>query len=373
MDDAAVLLDRVFFMMRPKSRRFSLPASLLLLMIFPVFLAAASQCVWTGVDKIVAVGDLHGAYDSFVEILKGTKVIDDSLLWIGGKTHLVQMGDIMDRGPDARKIFDLLIRLERQAERAGGMVHPLIGNHEMMNITRIALGYPGYVLPEQFVSFLPDGLRKRREENFAKRVAGIRPADLDRDLSRNEELKKYWQAVMKEDFEARDAYFGNFNLRYGDWIMNQNAVIKINDIVFVHGGISPEHSQIPLEEINSVVRKELRRLSRPEEMLGNDPDAPTPMIFDSAGPLWYRDLAWSGEPEFEAQVDKILANLKANFIVIAHSYRSGSLVIGEEFMARFQKRVWFIDTGISQVFGGYLSALIIDKGRFIPWGGNDEK
>ncbi len=85
------------------------------------------------VDRIVAIGDVHGAYDTFVENLKATGLVDDALDWIGGKTHLVQTGDVLDRGPDSRKAIDLLMKLEPQAGAAGGRVHALIGNHEFFN------------------------------------------------------------------------------------------------------------------------------------------------------------------------------------------------------------------------------------------------
>lgn len=69
-------------------------------------------CVWTGVEKIVAIGDLHGDYENFVRILQGTRLVNEKLSWTGGKAHLVQTGDVMDRGPDAKAIFDLIRRLE---------------------------------------------------------------------------------------------------------------------------------------------------------------------------------------------------------------------------------------------------------------------
>src|SRR4030042_2360365 len=97
-----------------RKRNLLIPISLLLLAL-PLFCPAASiPCVWTGVEKIIAVGDLHGDYENFVLILKNPKVrlVDDNLHWIGGKTHLVQTGDIMDRGERAKEIFDLLMRLE---------------------------------------------------------------------------------------------------------------------------------------------------------------------------------------------------------------------------------------------------------------------
>ena len=62
-------------------------------------------CRWQGVGKIVAVADIHGDFNHFVEILRGTELIDADMNWKGGKTHLVQMGDVVDRGPDAKKVL----------------------------------------------------------------------------------------------------------------------------------------------------------------------------------------------------------------------------------------------------------------------------
>src|SRR5260370_40691467 len=69
---------------------------------------APSRCAIDGVERIVAVGDVHGAYDRFVEILKTAGLIDDQLHWSGGRAHLVQTGDVVDRGPDSRKAIDFL-------------------------------------------------------------------------------------------------------------------------------------------------------------------------------------------------------------------------------------------------------------------------
>ena len=109
---------------------------------------------------------MHGDYENFITILRGTKLIDKKNRWIGGKTHLVQIGDVMDRGPDAKKIFDLLMRLEKEAEETGGKVHALIGNHEEMNIADLALDFPGYVSYKQFISFLTDDFKKKQEKKL---------------------------------------------------------------------------------------------------------------------------------------------------------------------------------------------------------------
>jgi hypothetical protein len=85
-------------------------------------------------ERVVAVGDIHGAYDKFTAILQAAKMIDARDRWSGGRSVLVQTGDILDRGADSRRAIDLLRRLERDAQQAGGRVVSLLGNHEMMRL-----------------------------------------------------------------------------------------------------------------------------------------------------------------------------------------------------------------------------------------------
>src|SRR3954468_20247839 len=76
---------------------------------------ADSQDDWQGIQRVVAVGDIHGDKDAFVAVLRMAGVIDDQERWIGGKTHLVQVGDIPARGPQTREAFDFMMRLEKEA------------------------------------------------------------------------------------------------------------------------------------------------------------------------------------------------------------------------------------------------------------------
>jgi hypothetical protein len=248
----------------------SLPFRTLFLLIILLLLAFPNLCPaaeipyeWTGVEKIIAIGDLHGDYDNFVLILKNPKValVDDDLHWTGGKTHLVQTGDIMDRGDHAREILDLLMRLEKEAEAAGGKLHVLIGNHEEATITGISLGYPDYVSTKQFVSFLPEKFRKSREKDFISGLSADVEAQvqaLGSDLDRNPALFEYWTDVLDNVKKKNDpltalTYIENFNRTYGKWLVNKNCVIKINDIIFTHGGINLEFSKWKLKDINEVL------------------------------------------------------------------------------------------------------------------------
>ena len=79
--------------------------------------------IMSGVSRILAISDIHGAYDAAIATLQKSNVIDGSLAWSGGKTHLVITGDLLDRGPESRRVMDLIMRLEYEAPLAGGRVH----------------------------------------------------------------------------------------------------------------------------------------------------------------------------------------------------------------------------------------------------------
>ncbi len=72
---------------------------------------------WDGVERIVAIGDLHGDYENYLEVLRIAGLIDKKGKWSGGKAHLVQTGDIPDRGPDSIKIIKHISKLASRRRR----------------------------------------------------------------------------------------------------------------------------------------------------------------------------------------------------------------------------------------------------------------
>jgi hypothetical protein len=293
---------------------------------------AAPSCQLTGVDRVVAVGDVHGAYDRYVEILRTTGLLDDRLRWTGGRTHLVQLGDVVDRGPDSLKALELLERLEKDASRAGGAVHALLGNHEVMRI----VGDVRFATAGEYEAFTTAKSADVRNEY----VEGAKKA--------GEPVSAPPQLGFVEMRQA----FGR-NGRYGRWLRSHDAVVQIDGVVFVHGGISPAVAGLSCDAINEAVR---RSLTDGLDDLRRDPT--TQLVTRVDGPLWYRGLAEEAET-FAPSVDDILSRQNARAIVIAHTVTPDRRV-----RARFGAKVIQIDTGMQPAYvaDGRASALEISKG-----------
>ncbi len=341
--------------------------------------AKQPPCVLSGVERVVAVGDLHGDYDHFVRILRSPKVglIDESLRWTGGKAHLVQIGDVMDRGDRAKEIFDLLMRLEKEAAAAGGMVHVLLGNHEEANMTGIALGYPDYVGVDQFFAFLPASYKRAAEKKYRARLPldeRARTKGRELDIREDAGWRAYWEGVLEESKwakgldEAGLAYTANFNDTYGRWLRGKNVVVKIDDVLYVHAGINLRYSTWKIEDINELYQFELRAFAlRQFRSPTVGQDRQPQMIYAPDSPLRIRQDEGNTTPE---EMDRILANLGARRMVVGHNFLTygdslSPIVPAGDVDPLFGGKVWMIDTGIwSTTYGGRLFALIVEDGEF---------
>ena len=316
------------------------------LLILPLVFVCApllAECTWTGVNRVVAVGDVHGDYGQLVAVLREAGVIDTRNKWKGGKTHLVQVGDLNDRGPDTRKVLDLFMDLEKQARGAGGFVHALIGNHEAMSI----YGDLRYVTPGDFASFRDGNSEKVREAFYQMHLKEL--ASDPNQAANAKPDEAYWKAWEDEHplgyFERRFEFGPNG--RYGKWIAAHDTIIRINDTVFVHSGISPKYAEMQCEVINDRIREELKDFNLLKGGLVTDLD----------GPLWYRELASGEETVLEEHVQRVLDFFGARRIVIGHTPTKGSIV------PRFGGKVVQVDVGLSAVYGSHMAWLLIEGGN----------
>ena len=292
---------------------------------------------WEGVDRVIAMGDLHGDYEQYIKVLRSTGLINSRGRWVGGAAHLVQTGDVTDRGPSSRAIIDHLEKLKIQAAKKGGRVHTLIGNHEAMN----SYGDLRYVHPGEFEAFSGRNSVKYREMQWEYQLQLIKQQNPEGFQTMDlEQYRLEWEQKIPLGWvEHRLAWTPEGE--YGAWVTANPVVIMVNKTLFMHGGLSPQYCRFSLQEITQQVWDELKHFD--SENRG--------ILEDQAGPLWYRGLASENEDTFAATLDLILEKYGATRIVVGHSPTGGVV------WPRFDGRVVLNDTGIAAHYGsndGYL-------------------
>jgi hypothetical protein len=290
--------------------------------------AQARQAEWSGVERIVVIGDLEGAYEKYLDMLRAAQLIDARGNWVGGRAHLVQLGDIPDRGPNSRAIMDHLMRLERQAQRAGGRVHALIGNHEAMNVE----GDLRYVHPGEYAAFATRNSPRVRDQFYQRYIDQVRasPPAAGGLPTIDEAFRQRFDTEHPLGWvEHRQAWAPTG--AYGSWVAGHNSVIRINDTLFLHGGIGPAFAGVDRATINRAVQAALN--GRPLEAY---PD----IVTNEQGPLWYRGLAMNDEAAETANLEAVLAQQGVQRIVVGHT-KLAPLVV-----PRFGGRVLVADIAV---------------------------
>ena len=347
--------------------------------------ASASQWQFDNIERVVAISDIHGAYGPMVATLQNSGVLDDDLSWSGENTHLVIVGDILDRGPESRAAMDLLMRIEDEAALAGGKVHVLIGNHEAMNL----IGDLRYVAKAEYEAFADDELDEDRETWFAAYVQ-------DRATARKT------TAALRADFDlsypigffAHRRAFSSDG-KYGRWLSNKPILVVINETAFVHGGVSPMIGEIGLDGVNGSLREEMLDYMRnldilfeagvllPTDSFYEHPglirkysaplDSRSPVaaamtaikrlhasdLHAPDGPLWYRGNISCNVLVEADRLDVALRAIGAQRVVIGHTP-----TLGRRIMQRFDGRIIEVDTGmLSGYYAGSGNALIMERDR----------
>ena len=306
-------------------------------------IAESSKSVWTGVERVIAVGDVHGDYEQLTAILRSSLLIDNSENWVGGKAHLVQTGDILDRGSDARRVMDLLMKLQTQAAAAGGYVHCLLGSHETMNL----YGDLRFVAPSAYGEYSDSNSEKLRDTFYRQYRDQIAKTNEGKEVAASELSRDEWLASHPLGFYEMEAAFTTEG-QYGKWLRSLDSVIKINNNLFLHAGLSPKYTRYTLDQINDEVRAEL---NNPAKLHGG-------IVTDQEGPFWYRGIAKGDQLQVEPVLDKVLAHFGAAREVVGHS-------TVEAITPRFNGRVILIDVGLPRVEEntGRLACLLIENGK----------
>jgi hypothetical protein len=388
-------------MFNPKSR----VRQLIFLLGASVLLCAGWHYLWAkesspAAESLIAIADVHGDFDDFVNILQRSGLIDKQNHWTGGHSTFVQTGDLIDRGPKPREVLDLMISLEKEAPTSGGRVVSLLGNHEMMNL----MGDLRYVTPENYAAFAESNSEERRRSAYKeyekwRRDHGKLLAELPQPM---EITEAEWMARHPAGFIEHREAFGP-NGKYGKWLREHAAVAQIGGVIFLHGGIHPNLAHLKIETINSHIRDEIKAFDGARQYLVNEKvilpfftlqemtaavqaqftaERKSLMASDQQrqarlqeflgygdwlsvrpdGPLWFRGYDQWNEEEGTAQVTKLLDAYKAAHIAVGHTVQRGGRM-----RPRFGNKVFLMDTGMLSSYypGGRASALeVCGEARF---------
>jgi len=233
---------------------------------------------YSKIDSIYVVGDIHGRYDQLINLLLKSNIIDENLEWIAGQAHIVFLGDIFDRGDDVTKVLWFIYALEEKAAKAGGKAHLVLGNHEIMTMTKDL----------RYLS--------RKERNIAI-AHGL----------------------------SYDQFFHPINSYLGSWLRSKVSLLKIDQVVFAHGGIL-DLGPTSLDEFNNrayYYMKEPMYLDLMQEY----PDSTRYsaddwmdmrwFFYNAEGPYWFR--GYVNSDTLGPQLDAMLKKHKSKIHVVAHT------------------------------------------------------
>ncbi len=281
---------------------------------------------YPAVERLIVIGDIHGDYNAFTNVLKKAQIINENMEYIGGKSHVVQVGDILDRKPremdgqdedSEAKIIALIMELQIKSYMHGGGYHAVIGNHEMMNV----LGQFDYASPMG--------------------------------------LQHYGGA------QGRKLYFQPGGTMSTYFACGWNPIVKIGGWLFCHGGLSKKIAEkYSIEDINLISRDFL--YGNTEHMKNKYFDE---LFLGSKSILWNRDYSIDHQNQV---YDKL--NDELNFIF--KKYQAKRICLGHTpqlkgIKHRFQGRVFNVDTGMSSAFGRKNNEL--DRIHFMEILGDNKK
>ena len=253
-------------------------------------------------EKFIAISDIEGEYNAFRTFLINNKVIDKNNQWIFGSGHLITLGDFFDRGLLVTQTLWLIYSLEEQAEKAGGKVHFILGNHDIMNMSH--------------------------DFRYVR--------------------KKYFENARLMNEEYINFYKPNTEL--GRWLGTKNIIEKIGSYVFVHAGISKEVSDLNLSipEMNSIARRyyfNTKSAQTSSDKLANG------LYMYAKSPTWYRGF---GKEDIDrSDFEEIRQKMGADKFVIGHTLHTTITYL-------LDKKVIDIDVHHA---GGKTQGLLVENGK----------
>ncbi len=225
------------------------------------------KATYTDNQPILAISDIESAYKTFRNFLIKNKVIDSNLNWTFGKGHLVLVGDFVDRGFSTTQVLWFIYKLEQEANKHGGQVHFIIGNHELYNMQG-----------------------KFKSASY-----------------------KYYGVAAILGKQHHNLY--NQNSFIGKWMASKNTLELINGNLFTHGGIHPDiaNYDITIDEVNQINRANYYKSysPKPEETIDQL------VLSSKKGFCWYR--GYFKDNLTQEEVEKGINKFNAKAVVVGHT------------------------------------------------------
>lgn len=268
---------------------------------------------------ILAISDIESNYKTFRDFLIANKVINTKLKWTFGKGHLVLVGDFVDRGFSTTQVLWFIYKLEQEAKKAGGIVHFIIGNHELYNMQ-------GKYKSASYKYYAVASILGKQQHNLYDKKSLI-----------------------------------------GEWMASKNTLELINDHLFVHGGIHPAFAKydITIEEINEIARANYYQAYFPKPQKSVEEF----ILSNKKGLCWYRGYFRDNLSE-----ETIKAGIK--------KFDAKAVVVGHTIQRRIRKmyngKVFAIDVKHPNDYNKSLphkqsEGLLISEGRYFRVLANGEQ
>jgi len=240
--------------------------------------ANLSKSSYKNVDSLYVIGDVHGRYEQLINLLQNSNLIDKDLNWTAGKAHLIFLGDLFDRGQDVTEVLWFIYSLEEKAGASGGTVHLVLGNHEIMTMT--------------------------------KDLRYVNAKEL---------------AIATAFGKTYDELFHPTKSLLGAWLRSKPSVLKIDNALFAHGGIldlGTSSLDVFNEQAYTYMKDSLflKIMSNDSTEVSHDYDKWERMryfFYAEVSPYWYR--GYVNSDTLDLQLDAMLKKYKSKVHIVAHT------------------------------------------------------
>jgi calcineurin-like phosphoesterase family protein len=263
---------------------------------------ANEKAEYKKVGKMLILSDIEGNFEAFRKLLQANHVIDNDYNWTFEKNHLVLIGDFVDRGTMVTEVLWLIYSLEEKAKAAGGYVHYILGNHEIMNMSN--------------------------------------------------DLRYVQQRYLRNAALMNTSYMQLFgaDAEIGRWLATKNVTERIGDVLFTHGGISQylNMMNIPLKDLNDLTRPFYTDTTYEYK------DNRLNLLYSDLGPFWYRGY-YTAPKASMAQIDSTLNIYGVRYLTTGHT------IVANEIKSFYDGKLF--DTDVHHA-GGHSEALLYEDGKF---------